>query len=385
MSVPNYIYAIISVEIMSVLVCVVLLFGNLFEHHEKSRRNRLFSYTIIACIVALTADALSWVFDGREAFTALLYVCTVISLLMTFLINILFVFYFLEYTRERKTVSSLLSRIFMIFSAVVVVLIAATSGSGKIFYFENGIYHDGQYYTLYLLVNLLCSVFCLCTTVVNMRSLSLHDRIASMLYIIFPWIAGFINLFFEEFSFAYPAIVLSLVMLYVMIQSERQDKLEYERSVSSYQARHDIMTGLYNRFAYEERVTELALLSRFSGVVFTDVNGLKYTNDNFGHEEGDKLLKRYSDILCRCFRRNEIFRISGDEFVVLLGNVGEDVFENRIRTFRETISAEGMPVASIGVGYGINANINNIIKHAESDMYEDKKMFYIKYPEMKRQ
>ncbi len=81
----------------------------------------------------------------------------------------------------------------------------------------------------------------------------------------------------------------------------------------------DVLTGLNNRRAYENCLVGISPESDVCAV-FCDVNSLKTVNDTMGHEEGDKLIKKMADILREVFSEKEIFRISGDEFVVILQN-----------------------------------------------------------------
>ncbi|MDO5445977.1 MAG: diguanylate cyclase [Eubacteriales bacterium] len=378
----NYIYSIYSVEIMSILVCLILLFGCVFQNHEKSPRNNLYFWTTVLCIIGLAADAVSWIFDGCERAGPILYVSTVISLSMTFILNGAFMFYISEYIRERKSISTSLPKYYMIFSIIMSVLIAVTAGTGHLFTFENGAYVEGPMYTAYIVVNLLCSVYCLFANHASMKYLSRRERFASVSYIIIPWIAACINLVFETFSYAYPAIVLSLLVMYVMIQTERQNKLEKEGSGSYRSARLDAMTGLHNRLAYVERMKELSQAEGTVGVIFSDVNGLKFTNDTFGHDAGDRLLIRYALQMKRCFRKEDIFRISGDEFIVLMGDADEDAVLARMEEFRKLLNADKIPLACAGLAFGKSSDIGELIKTAESEMYKEKEEFYKKHPKV---
>lgn len=83
---------------------------------------------------------------------------------------------------------------------------------------------------------------------------------------------------------------------------------------------HDSLTGLYNRRFMEEQIKKLEQLRELPlAVIMTDVNGLKLANDVFGHEEGDKLLKKAAEILKESCRKEDIIaRWGGDEFLILL-------------------------------------------------------------------
>lgn len=92
-----------------------------------------------------------------------------------------------------------------------------------------------------------------------------------------------------------------------MIQSDELGRLENEGRIVGYHATHDEMTGLFNRRAFEDRRAALKETDGTCGVIFGDLNGLKYANDHFGHAAGDALLVRFSEMLTGIFRQNEVF------------------------------------------------------------------------------
>ena len=89
----------------------------------------------------------------------------------------------------------------------------------------------------------------------------------------------------------------------------------------------DLLTGVMNRNAMNARVSALEGNAQASprgmGVVFADMNGLKYVNDHQGHMAGDMLLKNAAIILQSTFVGDEIYRVGGDEFLILLRDTDE--------------------------------------------------------------
>ena len=127
-----------------------------------------------------------------------------------------------------------------------------------------------------------------------------------------------------------------------------------------------MLTGLLNRRAYDN-ACKMLIGNRQVGVIFCDVNSLKYTNDIFGHEAGDKLIKSFASILKNSFRNDETFRISGDEFVILLSTIDKDIFDNRVELFKKAVlEANSYPIASVGDSYGNAAKLIDLIASAEN-------------------
>ena len=93
----------------------------------------------------------------------------------------------------------------------------------------------------------------------------------------------------------------------------------------------DALTGIKNKRAFTEAQDEMqqslsAGLVDELGIIVCDLNSLKDVNDNQGHESGDNYIKQASKLICNVFKHSPVYRIGGDEFVVLLH--GED-FKNR--------------------------------------------------------
>jgi diguanylate cyclase (GGDEF)-like protein/PAS domain S-box-containing protein len=108
-----------------------------------------------------------------------------------------------------------------------------------------------------------------------------------------------------------------------------------------YLSDHDALTGLYNRQYYE---TAKAALDRKGEYPFTillaDINGLKLINDAFGHDAGDRMIKKTAGILMECKRAQDtLSRIGGDEFALLMPNASMADAYRMIESIKEAFSA----------------------------------------------
>jgi len=148
----------------------------------------------------------------------------------------------------------------------------------------------------------------------------------------------------------------------------------------------DMLTGLYNRHYMIEYCTEYAHgEEKDVGVIFCDLNRLKYVNDNFGHPAGDGLICGFTDRMKRVFPDDMCCRMSGDEFLVIVLDVTEEEFVRKVELLRK-LNAEGdVPMAAIGYCYRQKAKyIGEMMNEAEDDMYKDKQKFYEQFPMYKR-
>lgn len=148
----------------------------------------------------------------------------------------------------------------------------------------------------------------------------------------------------------------------------------------------DSLTGLKNRHCFDKFCKGLEdSFQKNIGVIFCDLNRLKFTNDNFGHEAGDKLIRDFANILKENFPKEECFRMSGDEFIIVSIGLIETHFEQMVKDFIALNKRQEVPVTSVGSCWRFTtSDLNSMINEAEANMYRDKNEFYKRFPEFKR-
>ncbi len=160
------------------------------------------------------------------------------------------------------------------------------------------------------------------------------------------------------------------------------DRKQAEEALK-YSSTHDKLTGLYNRAYFEAELSRLSAGRQNPvGVIMLDVDGLKTTNDTYGHIAGDELLRRTANVLLKAFRSNDmVARIGGDEFVILLPQsdllVVQKAVERIEKALAENNSKRNRAKLSLSIGIcctreGIN--INDAIKIADQEMYAIKSL-----------
>jgi diguanylate cyclase (GGDEF)-like protein len=138
------------------------------------------------------------------------------------------------------------------------------------------------------------------------------------------------------------------------------------------QGRRDHMTGVLNRRGFRHYLEE----TRFVGprvILSCDIDGLKDVNDNQGHEAGDRLIRSASDILVRHSDKDRVFRMGGDEFLVIREGMDEGGARQLVQAIKHAARRAGFGV-SIGyvVHHGRIDDADAVLRHADHAMYADK-------------
>ena len=171
------------------------------------------------------------------------------------------------------------------------------------------------------------------------------------------------------------------------IEEEFRKKEEQERNLQSARrmARMDILTGIRNKNAFSEyimTVNDKIMTSSESyhfGVIMCDVNDLKKINDTRGHSFGDEAIQRTSRLICDIFDHSPVFRVGGDEFVVVLDGRDYDMREQLLLKLREESVANKLsrsgPVVACGMSVfdsNTDKSFDDVYKRADQKMYEHK-------------
>ncbi|WP_029233259.1 diguanylate cyclase domain-containing protein [Butyrivibrio sp. VCB2006] len=141
-----------------------------------------------------------------------------------------------------------------------------------------------------------------------------------------------------------------------------------------YMGSHDSLTGLGNRHSLNQSLMLLTEMSTTVGVCYSDINGLKAINDEQGHEEGDKHIQHVAEIFGSVFKKKFCYRIGGDEFIVIMPEVDEDVFETLIKKLKTKLKHVSVSVGS--VWSSDSKNIRSSIREADEAMYGSKSEYY---------
>jgi len=228
---------------------------------------------------------------------------------------------------------------------------------------ENGSLHRGALgYLPYIMVGGYCALL---VFILLRRSNKRYTEIFPIIFLCFSFVCGLLLPFAlgKDYSRIFCTnMVIAIFIYYVFSILQLTEK--------------DSLTGLMNRQAFYASVESDA--KNITALVSIDMNGLKTINDSKGHAAGDKALQSVAICFLKSITsKNTVYRIGGDEFVILCRHSGEDEVKQLIERIQKNLSKTEYKCA---VGYSFHPDgsetIDDMLKESDEKMYEDKKAFY---------
>ena len=191
----------------------------------------------------------------------------------------------------------------------------------------------------------------------------------------------------SEIRTAYLAMTFGASFLFIRFTEFSQLQTDDVLSLQQELIMKDTLTGVKSRYAYTEALKNFrspeALADGFAAVT-VDINGLKATNDSYGHEEGDELIRGAADCIQDTIQ-GECFRTGGDEFVILtqLTRPGAEDALRRLKERCELWSGSKVKELSLAAGYALKEEFpqlsaEGLVRESDLHMYEAKAAYYQK-------
>ncbi|MFS7001823.1 GGDEF domain-containing protein [Carnobacterium maltaromaticum] len=164
------------------------------------------------------------------------------------------------------------------------------------------------------------------------------------------------------------------------IETEKEAFLHYE-SVSKY----DYLTSVFNRYSFDKDLTALFKQEKLVTIFLLDINNFKHFNDTYGHDIGDLILKKVSSSLLNAsFPQHKVYRIGGDEFVLVIPSAlsNKAIIETKAKIKQQinqlTIQLDNQFVLRISTSIGSSSSkpsqtIDELYRQADIELYIDKK------------
>ncbi len=179
------------------------------------------------------------------------------------------------------------------------------------------------------------------------------------------------------------AISSCVLLGYILKENDDIFEKRSKRSVNIENMTVNMLTGLQDEESFN--VTCKALRRCHDvGVAYCNLNLLKYINSREGRTAGDQYIRAFAEQLLVHFRFENLFHIGGDNFVILMPDIAESIYKERIKKFREILSEDKLVKAAVGDTFGDGRKLNDLVSDARTEMLSEKKKIYKSFPEFCR-
>lgn len=304
------------IPIISYAVVVLLFIGIYsFVRIENETEQKPFSSLVFVTTLVLVSDAFSrlYVFDGFPHW--IVELATYIDFAALALIG-LFWYRFMRsvLSLEERTRARRLDIVTYVIVGIALIDLALNPFFGTVFSFDAaGDYHRGVAFYVPAAATFICIVISEAFVVLRVRSLNNNEFTSMVLFPVPPLIGGIVDMYVYGIPWLALGASLSMVILFSSFHTASLGK--------------DFLTGVSTRRRLDERLNEYisrAERGRGFAAILVDLDDFKMINDTHGHSVGDAALAEAAHILSSCVREeDEVARIGGDEFVILVDKANE--------------------------------------------------------------
>lgn len=357
---------------------MILFFSLIRQLNWKNYINKVFFYLLGLNLALIILDSIILLLNGTEGIVASIILHTSVG--VYFVLPPIFGLLWLYYVD--MTIFGSRKRLIKL-SVVPGIIFLINLGFVLASYFEDiifnisdsNVFSRGSYHYIVALSSFLIIMIANYDVIRHKEKVRKKEFAPLLLFSLPPLIAAGILMVFQDINMVWSSLVVSQLLIYIYIQS---------RITST-----DFLTGLFNRREYETIVRDLSYMKHksltISGIM-VDINDFKNINDQYGHRVGDEILVHVSKLLKSTIRSQDyIFRIGGDEFVIVIISDKKDVvneimnrIEHVIHEFNKKSPYDFSISLSLGKGiYDEHTYVDlpSFFEHLDLMMYDDKKYF----------
>lgn len=252
---------------------------------------------------------------------------------------------------------------------------------------SNNVYHHGKFHFIYIITYIFEIILLVKMFWIYGKSFEKKNRSSLLLiglFVVFTIVV-------QEMTPSYirtSILGVTIGSVFVFIYYSEFGQLTNDKTMKMQDSllRTDSLTGLLSRFAYHE------ILEKYSGselpkniLVFSiDVNGLKFVNDTYGHNEGDKYIEAASKCIKSVFENyGKIFRTGGDEFIVILDKYKSfpEILQYELKISADEYKADAQWKLSMSSGWASasgnkGCSLEKLVSIADENMYVNKEEYY---------
>lgn len=337
-------------NLISIVILWVILFSFRKTYGTDQKRNRYFFMLIWTTIGLLVFDMVNDVLAGSSVLwiQSLYQGMIVLYALLQISIVILWVLYIDVQVNNKLVIPKPVIYLSILMVLSMVTLIVLSLFGDFIYVFDSsGVLGRGSLFFLFPLFSMMFFMYALKKIMEHRKTMSQTDLLTLLIVPLAPMLGAVLELIDPEFSLIWPSMTVSILILYVYIQSKMTST--------------DPLTGVFNRMEYEHRIGQILhqrTISKTVGSILIDIDDLKKINDGNSHSEGDRALLEIGGILRRSVRKNDqVFRIGGDEFFILVDTENEEILKDIVQRIIEQLKYVNLYrkefKLNLSYGYGV--------------------------------
>lgn len=361
-------------NIFCILILLVISFHFSKRSLDGSISNRLFMAMLIQTIILLVVDFIGS-FEGTRSVIYIIF-CRVGNF-MLYALNPIIIFiwnFYVDYYlyRDIKRLKKLAVPLILVYTVQFTLVIISQFNGLLYFVDQNNIYHRGPFFFFEVVLTSGLILFSYIEIIMNRHKLIKRHFYSFMIFAVPPLLGMALQVIFYGLTIILNGIVLSLLVIFIMIQNE------YIQT--------DFLTGLYNRYKLEQHLKEKIRnigSGRFA-VVMLDLNAFKSINDTYGHKMGDKALKLVANALKESLKKDDfIARYGGDEFIIIYDDIDQEQLGKNIGALGESLKKiNNLKILPCGLSFSIGSaifdgnsvmNMDDLLQLIDCKLYEDKR------------
>ncbi len=371
---------LVSFDIASIIIC--LLLQSDFGSHTvkiKSFDKKIFNKLVLATELILITDALSWIVIGLENYVVISYLVLSIYFSLHLYMCTIWIMY-CDFQINQDKAHTIKIRNILLIPTTIVTIISFMSYKYPTVYnlTSDNTYHRGDYYSYFIG---LCFLYLAYSVYLASKKILFYKKhnytseklLILIIYPILPVAGTIIQTLFFGLNITWILITISLIIVYFNFQNTL--------------LMIDPLTKISNRYRFDTFLDKHFYDESFNKIKFIaiiDLNKFKNINDEYGHLEGDKVLKIVSEILTKIANKDDIVaRLGGDEFVIF----GERETIDTIEKIKTDINFEidkhnqysnNKYIISLSIGFSVQNKNNSKSKkqmfiEADESMYKEKR------------
>lgn len=322
-------YMIITTEVVSVIVMIVILCGSVFGNYGKDKPTRYYRCCLVSTMIGAVFDAVSYVIDGKMTNTNLLILINMITYITWVLIVLFFALYTVSVIETRVVVPAWTVMPVAVITGLGVLACLIGSFNGKLLYLEGGYFVEGPWGNRLSFALSVCMIYMYWVLFVYRKALERSTIIVIAAFLFFPFLDSLISMCLE-IDYTYPILAVAFLVVYVIVQEKTVAEDSIKKKIFEEASYTDPLTRSGNLRAYDEKIKS-DVRGSVKGVVH-----FKLTSAS------DENVVRFAEAVKASFEGADVFRISDDEFEMFIYKKGKAALEKKMSSFGDIIREDGI-------------------------------------------